>query len=189
MRLPPFAAWRHHTARQGFEVAYFDQRDDALRVRGYTTAVEEGQAFAVEYELSVDSAWRTREAKVISRTADATAVTRIEGDGAGNWLVDGVPAEQFAGRLDVDLEASALTNAFPARRIALGPGQEADAPALYVRAFNVAAEPLEQRYRRLDDGSEPGRYDYHAPRFDFRCELVYDAAGLVTEYPGLASRA
>jgi hypothetical protein len=37
----------------------------------------------------------------------------------------------------------------------------------------------------------PGRerYDYTAPAFEFRCELVYDAAGLVLDYPGIASRA
>jgi hypothetical protein len=58
-----------------------------------------------------------------------------------------------------------------------------------VRALDLAVERLEQRYVRIDDGPGLKRYDYTSPAFDFRCELVYDAAGLVLDYPGIASRA
>jgi uncharacterized protein len=33
------------------------------------------------------------------------------------------------------------------------------------------------------------RYHYSAPAFDFSCRLVYDEAGLVLDYPGIAVRA
>lgn len=46
---------------------------------------------------------------------------------------------------------------------------------------------IEQTYRRLADGP-PHRFDYTSPAFDFSCELVYDQAGLVTDYPGIAVR-
>jgi hypothetical protein len=32
------------------------------------------------------------------------------------------------------------------------------------------------------------QYDYAAPIFDFECRLVYDNAGLVLDYPGIAQR-
>jgi hypothetical protein len=57
-----------------------------------------------------------------------------------------------------------------------------------VRALDLAVERLEQRYVRIDDGADLHRYDYTSPAFDFRCELVYDASGLVLDYPGIASR-
>ena len=87
------------------------------------------------------------------------------------------------------IESSALTNAFPVRRLGLETGGPAEAPAAYVRAIDLRVERIEQRYVRLgDDGSRP-RYRYRAPRFDFECELVYDEHGLVLDYPGIAVRA
>jgi hypothetical protein len=89
----------------------------------------------------------------------------------------------------VDLESSSLTNAFPVRRLGLPPGGRAEAPAAYVRALDLHVDRLEQRYVRIDDGTGLERYDYASPAFDFRCELVYDQAGLVIDYPGIAARA
>ena len=95
---------------------------------------------------------------------------------------------QLSGCVDVDLEASACTNALPVNRLKLEVGQAADAPAVYVRARDLQVERLEQRYERLPNAGERARYDYIAPRFDFRAVLVYDQFGLVLDYPGIAVR-
>ena len=113
----------------------------------------------------------------------------LEGDGSGTWRVDGRPAPHLDGCLDVDLESSSLTNAFPVHRLALAPGDGADAPAAFVRALGLDVARLEQHYARVDAATARERYDYRAPAFDFRCELAYDEAGLVLEYPGIATRA
>ena len=189
MTLPPFAAWRHRDARDGFEIAFFDPRDDGLRIEGHTVAVEDGEPFAVRYAIVLDQRWTTRSAQVTGRSSRGTRTVHLQADGRGTWLVDGRPAPHLDGCLDVDLESSSLTNAFPVNRLRLPPGDRADAPAAYVRALDLAVERLEQRYVRLDDGTGLERYDYTAPAFEFRCELVYDAAGLVLDYPGIASRA
>jgi uncharacterized protein len=188
-RLPAFAAWRHRDVRDGFEVVYFEPRSDGLRVEGHTAAVEEGEPFAVRYAIELDQRWHTRSAQVSGRSSRGTQTVRLETDGRGSWLVDGSAAPHLDGCLDVDLESSSLTNAFPVNRLALVPGDQADAPAAYVRALDLAVERLEQRYVRIDDGTDRQRYDYTSPAFDFRCELVYDAAGLVIDYPGIATRA
>jgi uncharacterized protein len=74
-------------------------------------------------------------------------------------------------------------------RQALLPDERMAAPAVYVRAVSLHVERLEQTYvRSLDDGPRQ-RYNYAAPAFDFSCDLVYDATGLVLEYPGIAVRA
>ena len=74
------------------------------------------------------------------------------------------------------------------RRLGLDVGEAADAPAVYVRAPDLRVERLEQRYVRLEDGGSGSRYDYTAPAFDFAAVLVYDEAGLMVDYPGLAVR-
>src|SRR5688572_2540840 len=58
--LPAFAAWRFVDAVDGFEVVYAQRG----RLRGHTSAVEDGQAYAVRYEIALDDRWRTREACV-----------------------------------------------------------------------------------------------------------------------------
>jgi uncharacterized protein len=188
-RLPPYAAWRHRDARDGFEVVFLEARDAGVLIRGHTAAVEDGEPFAVRYSIELDERWRTRVAHVSGQSSLGTRDVTLEADGDGGWHVDGRPAPHLDGCLDVDLESSALTNAFPVNRLALAPGRAAEAPAAYVRALDLRVERLEQRYVRIDDGRRPQRYDYTSPAFDFRCELVYDEAGLALDYPGIATRA
>lgn len=186
---PASSAWRHEDARNGFEVVYFRETSDGLRLDGCTTAVENGRSWIVEYRIELDGAWRTRSAHVIGRSQSGRRSTTLESSGDGRWLVDGQPSPALDGCFDVDLESSALTNAFPVHRMELAVSAVAEAPAAYVRAEDLAVSRLEQTYTRLPDGEDGGqRYDYVSPTFDFRCELAYDAAGLVLSYPGIASR-
>jgi hypothetical protein len=92
--------------------------------------------------------------------------------------------------VDVDLEASACTNALPVQRLGLGVDERADTPAAYVRAPSLRVERLEQTYRRLpdEDEGEGARYEYIAPAFDLRAVLTYDRLGFVLDYPGIAVR-
>jgi hypothetical protein len=187
--VPATAAWRHQDARSGFEVVYFAARGDGCRIEGWTTAIEDGATWAVEYLIEVDAAWATRSARIRGRSAAGFRSALLEADGAGHWLVDGGPAPHLDGCLDVDLEASAMTNALPVRRLALPVAAQAAAPAAYVRAVGLGLERLEQTYVRATDQGTGQRYDYTAPAFDFRCRLVYDQSGLVLDYPGIAARA
>jgi hypothetical protein len=189
LELPPLAAWRHLGAREGFEVAFLSREGDGYRLDGHVTAVEEGEAWGVSYALTLDAGWVTRSAVVAGRSGSGAYEARLEGDGNGAWLLDGEPAPQLEGCLDVDLEASACTNAFPVKRLGLTAGEASDAPAAYVRAAVPAVERLEQHYRRLED-PEPGRarYEYESPAFDFNAILTYDRFGLVLDYPGIAQR-
>lgn len=187
--LPPTAAWQHRDARSGFEVVFFHRLDDGWRVAGCTTAVEDGHAWMVDYELRLDRSWTTRRAHIAGRSASGSDGTTLEADGAGRWLVDGKVAPHLDGCLDVDLESSAMTNALPVHRLSMPIGDRATAPAAYVRALGLAVERLEQTYVRITDKGSCQRYDYAAPAFEFACELIYDESGLVLEYPGIAVRA
>ncbi|GAA0995977.1 putative glycolipid-binding domain-containing protein [Acrocarpospora macrocephala] len=188
--LPPdTAAWLHQEARAGFEVAYFEALNNGWRAQGWTTAVEEGETWVVRYDIRLDEAWTTRRAEVWGRSVSGERSTVVEADGAGHWLVDGQAAPHLDGCLDVDLESSAMTNAFPVHRMALPVGAKAEAPAAYVRAVGLDVERLEQSYERLANEDTRQRYDYAAPVFNFACHLVYDESGLVLDYPGIATRA
>ncbi|MEU0697835.1 putative glycolipid-binding domain-containing protein [Streptomyces niveus] len=198
---PATAAWAHEHARQGFEVVYFRRSGDVrrdqhaphgqdwLHIVGCTTAVEDGRTWTVDYDITLDAGWVTRRAVVTCRSEAGTRSTVLQADGAGRWRVDGAPAPYLDGCLDVDLESSAMTNALPVHRFRLPVGTLTSAPAAYVRALDLSVERLDQDYRRAPDEGSRQCYDYSAPVFDFRCRLVYDEAGLVLSYPGIATRA
>jgi hypothetical protein len=61
-------------------------------------------------------------------------------------------------------------------------------PAAYVRAPGHEIERLEQTYVRLAGDDEGVRFEYRAPRFGYDDELEFAADGLITEYPGIATR-
>jgi len=157
---------------------------DGLRFHGSTSAVEEGVAWSVGYEIEVDERWHTRRARITGRSPSGERSLEVLADGDGNWVAGGVERPELAGYLDIDLESSAFTNALPMHRLGLAIGAAAEAPAAYVRADGLTIERVEQRYERIADR----RYDYRAPAFDFRCELAYDEHGLVLDYPGIAVR-
>ncbi|MBV9662033.1 MAG: putative glycolipid-binding domain-containing protein [Acidimicrobiales bacterium] len=187
---PRSACWHHTGRRDGFEVAYFTRGVHGWLIEGTTTGIQDGVTWAVDYRLQLDESWRTRHAQISGRTEAQAVVRQVEGDGGGHWRVDGHGAAHLDGCLDVDMEVSALTNALPVHRLRLGVGQSASAPAAYVRLADAAVDRLEQHYARV--GDPPGRrqrFDYHAPAFDFRCQLDYDETGLVLDYPGIARRA
>jgi hypothetical protein len=88
-----------------------------------------------------------------------------------------------------DLEATACTNLLPVRRFNLGVGKPMATPAAFVRAPGLEIERLEQSYLRLASGDDDGvRFEYRAPRFGYDDELEFAADGLITEYPGIATR-
>jgi uncharacterized protein len=182
------AAWRHRDARAGFEVLFLRRDRSYLRLDGYSTAVQQGEAWGIRFALTVDDQWVTRSAHVIGQSVLGVYEVRLEGDGHGAWRVDGAAAPQLSGCLDVDLEASACTNALPVHRLHLEVGEHADAPAAYVRAPKLNVERLEQFYARLADDGERARYDYVARAFDFKAVLTFDRLGFVLDYPGIAVR-
>ena len=103
VNVPAFAAWQHHDARVGFEVVFFDDRDDRINIEGHTAALEDGEPFAVRYAIELDRHWRTRSAQVSGQSSQGERSLQLEADGDGRWRVDGHAAPQLDGCLDVDL--------------------------------------------------------------------------------------
>jgi uncharacterized protein len=187
--LPAVAAWRHVVAHEGFEVLFPRRDADGYVFEGRVAGIEEGIPWGFRYEIRVDGSWATRAARLRSRSAEGEHELRLEGDGAGSWTLDGRPAPELDGLVDVDLEGSAFTNALPVKRLRRGVGEGFEAPAVYVRAPDLRVERLEQHYARLPDDGDAMRFDYASPAFGFRAVLLYDASGLVLDYPGIAVRA
>jgi hypothetical protein len=170
-------------------VVYFREQPSGLQIEGTTTGLQDGSAWVVSYELALDHEWRTRWARIRTTTTSGVTERQVQADGEGHWLIDGVEASHLTGCIDVDLESSAMTNALPVHRMGLAVGEHAASPASYIRLDVTHVERLEQSYLRIEDAEMYQRFHYEAPAFDFKCQLIYDRAGFVVEYPGIALRA
>jgi hypothetical protein len=186
--LPHTAAWRHIGAQDGFETVVFREAASGHVIDGHTAAMADDAPWAVHYTLDVDDEWRTQQCLVRSWSALGALETLVTRDPAGHWRVDGVLVPELEGCLDVDLEASACTNFLPLRRARFTVGKPVTTPAAYVRAPGLEIERLEQTYVRLATDDDGARFEYRAPAFAYDDELEFAADGLITEYPGIASR-
>lgn len=183
--LPPVGAWRLVGAYEGHEVVRFGTKDGGISVRGTTVGVEEGVPWGIHYAVEVSSDWRVRRATV----ADHTGLhVQIRTDETGSWLVNGVHRPELDGCLDVDLEASVVTNTLPVHRLRLSVGQRGESAAAYVRTVGLAVERLDQSYQRLPDVDGRMLFDYQSPRFGYRDILRFGPDGLATQYPGIGER-
>jgi hypothetical protein len=97
------------------------------------------------------------------------------------WEFSGADQPQVAGCIDVDLGFTPATNLIALRRLALGIGQAADAPAAWLSFPELKLDRLEQRYHRLTSDT----YDYQAPGVGYAAPLQVSDIGFVTHYPRL----
>jgi len=184
--LPTAGAWRlEGAAYEGHEVVHFTVDDQHIVLRGFTVGVEEREPWGIHYVIELDERWHVRHA-IISDHAGTSQELRT--DGNGSWTVDGQHRAELDSCLDLDLEASVVTNTIPVHRLALEIDQEGESKAVYVRSDGLAVEQLDQTYRRLPDVEEAFLFDYRSPRFGYHDILRFGSDGLALDYPGIGVR-
>jgi hypothetical protein len=185
--LPRSAAWRIFSdgGREGFEVARFKRKGAGMLVQGSSVGIESGKAWAINYAIEMDSNWCARMATI---ELEDSKRLKVRSNGAGRWTINGERQPLLDGCLDLDLEASLVTNMAPVHRLSLRVGQRSQAPAVYVRTRSLKVERLEQTYLRIPDANGRVVFDYDAPRFSYRAALQFARDGLVVVYPQIGER-
>ena len=124
-----------------------------------------------------DAAWITRSAQVTGWVGDQDIAIHIDVDASHGWRLNGMDIPGFQGCLDLDLNFSPSTNLLPVRRLGLAIGQEQVVHATWLRFPTFTLEPLEQRYRRMDEAI--CRYETGS----FVRDLRVSQEGFVLDYP------
>src|SRR5438552_19181141 len=146
---------------------------------GVAVFAHDQQPCRLDYAVVCDSGWHTLSARVAGWVGNDAVEIELAADSARRWRLNGAECPAVAGSIDVDLNFSPSTNLLPIRRLGLAIGQEAKVQAAWFRFPSFALEPLEQRYRRIDDAT----YRYESAGGKFIAELRVNAAGFVTRYP------
>ena len=172
--------WRR-LDRSGHEAGRLSSQESSRRLTGTSVFAHEQRPCRLDYLVVCDAGWRTVMADVTGWIGDETVEIEIVVDPARRWRLNGAECPAVAGCIDIDLNFSPSTNLLPIRRLGLAIGQEAKVQAAWLRFPSFALEPLEQRYRRIDDGT----YRYESAGGKFIAELRVNAAGFVTRYPNV----
>jgi hypothetical protein len=156
--------------------------DGGLRMSGVVIAQEDGARFGLSYRLKLDALWRTREA--LLRTTSGH-VLHLESDGHGHWRENGKDQTALQGCLDIDIQATPLTNTLPVRRLDLETGESMEIRLCYISMPDLIVSATSQRYTALDAGS---LYRFESLEDGFTADLPVDQDGFVLDYPGLFRR-
>lgn len=176
--------WRRVMDDLSFELARLAHGPTGPTISGTVLAAEGGSPLRVDYRVVCDQAWRTRTVELTQLHAGQCRTLRLDHDGAGGWLRDGVPAESLDGCSDVDLGISPSTNALPINRLRLEPGRVGAIRAAWVRFPGLEVVPAEQSYERLEEQ----RYRYRSLTSGFEAEVEVDDDGLPVDYAGIWRR-
>lgn len=183
-KLPPVGAWRLLGAYEGFEVVRFEVGKNIV-LTGTSLGVEEGTPWSIHYVIEVAANWHFKHATISDHNGDQVDIQLSD---TGLWTVNGEPRPELKGCLDLDLEASAVTNTLPVHRLNLAVGEGGESNAAYVRTNGLAVERLDQAYQRLADKSDKIALDYRSPRFGYHDTLIFGRDGLAADYPGIGVR-
>lgn len=180
MRIETSILWRR-LDQEGHHACLLGETDDGWCLKGHALFVHEGKPSSLAYDVSCDSGWRTRAARVDGFVALQKLRLEIERRADGQWLLNGKGHAEAAGLVDIDLGFTPATNLLPIRRLDHGPGKTTPAPAAYLAFPQLELVRLDQTYRRLDES----RYAYAASAFGYEAVLTVSPVGFVLDYPGL----
>jgi uncharacterized protein len=175
-----WSAW--DGCEEGLEHVDVRPADGGLTISGVVIGRDDGTRFGLHYRLRVDSSWRTR---AVHLQTTSGQVLDLESNGQGSWLENGKPKPELQGCLDVDIQATPLTNTLPIRRLEWEAGQTADIRLCYITVPDLTVSPRDQRYTALTPGA---LYRFESLGSDFTADLPVDEEGFVRDYPGLFRR-
>ncbi|MGO4572919.1 putative glycolipid-binding domain-containing protein [Microvirga sp. 2TAF3] len=175
-----WSAWEGCEA--GMEHVEISPSDGGIELSGVMIGNDDRSRFGLTYRLKVDSAWRMREARLRSVSGRAL---HLETNGQGTWRENGVEQPALQGCIDIDIQASPITNTLPIRRLDPKQDESAEIRLCYIEVPSLKVSPREQRYTAV----EPRKlYRFESLESAFTADLPVDEDGFVLDYPGLFKR-
>ncbi|MBF9195678.1 putative glycolipid-binding domain-containing protein [Microvirga terrestris] len=175
-----WSAWEGCEA--GLEHVDVRPADGGLDISGVVIAREGDDRFGLSYRLKLDALWHTK--RVQLRTTSGHVV-HLESDGRGHWQENGKDRPDLQGCIDVDIQATPITNTLPIRRLDLETGESMEIRLGYITVPDLTVFASSQRYTALEAGS---LYRFDGLEDGFTADLPVDEDGFVLDYPGLFKR-
>lgn len=156
-------------------------QDGGWKLEGVAVFLHDGHAAQLAYRVLCGPDWSTARGQVEGWVGATAVKLDIVRDRAGAWRLNGEEVAAVAGLTDLDLGFTPATNLIPIRRLELGIGESAAAPAVWLDSSDWMLKALPQSYRR--DAHDT--YWYAAPSFGYAASLEVAPSGFVRRYPDL----
>lgn len=167
----------------------------AFRALSRMVRVHPDGDFTASFRLVVGADGVTQRLSITSATATRERHLTINRSEDGFWLLDrgsggvGGVRDDYGGAVDVDLAYSPMLNTVPIRRLGLHrAAAEHSLTMLFVSLPTLEVSQVTQTYRTISALDETGQALVEFRWGDFVAELAVDADGVVSSYPGLATR-
>ena len=187
LELVPTYAWSRLDLRSGLGLVRLET-EHLIQVEGYEIAVNDQQSWAVTFQVRLDSAWRTRYAEIVVVDDQGSRQVSLEANGEGNWYLNGTPAAELDGCLDVDIAATPFTNTFVIRRLELPVGEVGEVRVAWVSVPSLEVAAMDQTYVHLEQLDGRDRYEYRSGSSEDGWNIEVDEDGVVLDYEGFAHR-
>jgi hypothetical protein len=186
----------------GAELAMIELAGDQMRARGVAIG-SEPEPYRLDYELETYEGFVTSRVRVRAAGGGWSRVLELGHRRGHGWTIDisqegavalpdaGGEAAEFEAALDPDLGLSPLFNTMPVVRHRIHHGDSADDFLMvWISVPDLSLHVSAQRYTHLESRGEEHvvRFEAVGEKDDFQADVVFDAQGLVVDYPGIARR-
>lgn len=172
------------TAYDSLENCSIITTEHGVEINSVIIGQHEQIIYKVDYQIKTTQNWETKFVNIKTQLNNQIHSLSLEGNGQGNWLMNGKMAEQFAGCMDVDIALSPFTNTLPINRLKLEDHESHPISVIYLDLLALETKPLFQKYTKIT----PTAYHYENVPNDFEATIQVDESGFVVDYPGLFAR-
>lgn len=178
----------------GSELAEVTLGDGRLACTGTALGVEgrrdtEGDPYQVVYELETGADYVTTRLHVSVRGNGWQKSLDLRRTEWGEWSGEGVDPDLLRGALDCDLALSPMTNTMPVLRHGLlAGGGPVELVTAWVSVPELTVMASRQRYAFRERRGDRSLVHFELADGSFEEIILFDADGLVVDYPGVAWR-
>jgi hypothetical protein len=169
-------SWRRTDEVRTDEHCTVATRDAGISLIGTVLGADGGLPVRIEYRVLADASGATTAVHVRDSRGFGQRTLTLARDAKNVWTVDGTPAPELKGCVDVDLGCTPSTNTLPIRRLRLGVGASRTIQAAWIRFPDLSVVKTAQTYTRLDE------FTYHYASGTFEADLHVDDDGVVASY-------
>ena len=161
-----------------------EMNEDSTLVHSTIVGTYHEKMYDVNYRIVTNQFWQTTSLEINFHINGIENGIKLEGDGRGNWKMNGEQCVRFNGCIDVDIPLTPFTNTLPIRRLRLSHGRSQEIRVLYCDLLEDDIRPVCQKYVCLSDTT----YHYENIPNDFEADIEVDDEGIVVDYPFLFER-
>ncbi|RLQ92804.1 putative glycolipid-binding domain-containing protein [Planomicrobium sp. Y74] len=168
----------------GCEYLKIFSKENTIHVESSVIYLESGSPIQIDYQLELDSSWRTIKVKIQNRGGEGLLLTSLR---EGEWFdQQETRMDELDGAIDLDISATPFSNSLPINRYDWKVDQKREFEMVYVSVPSLEVQKVKQTYTYIEGNKKMRIFNYQCQGFESLISV--DANGFVIDYPQLFVR-